>query len=79
MKDEDLIGKITRWDVIKFDGRNPEIACYLITGMDENGRLEGVCIHSDPRMNGRVRKGMDPVRVRKCLASPVIPFGRTLH
>ena len=37
MKDEDLIGKITRWDVIKFDGKNPEIVCYLITGMDENG------------------------------------------
>jgi hypothetical protein len=69
----DLIGRVTAWALVKLEGKEEaEMVRYRITGIDDAGLLEGVCVNEDARLNGRIRKEMFPDRVRKGLLGEVI-------
>ena len=72
MNYDDLIGKVTRWGVTTINsGDKPEAVRYLITDVDDNGTLVGVCVNEDPALHGLIRVGMDPERVRRGLTQVI--------
>ena len=68
MNYDDLIGKVPHWGITTINGTDkPEPVRYLITDVDDDGRLAGVCLNEEPALHGLIRTGMDPERVRRGL------------
>jgi hypothetical protein len=68
MNYNDLIGKVTRWGITREDGKGePEPLRYLITDVEGDGMLIGLCLSEESPLHGLMRTGMDPERVRRGL------------
>jgi hypothetical protein len=61
----DLIGKVIVLGGTKLNGKEAETIWGRITTIEEDGTLTAVVTNDDPRLNGKVRKGLDADDVRE--------------